>query len=111
MFRTYYDVKKYKSDSCEFTAYFETKEEAVKYAEKLTKENPDNYTYGMRSYPDGSMTMTWTGDIHDVSVSDFAWATDYRANGGVDFHTEEGICTRFDTHAALNEYIKRTQQR
>ena len=104
MFATIYTVQRIQNESTVFRAYFEEYDEAKAFAEQQVKEIKDDFTFGKRSYPDGSFQHSWTGDHNEIVLNDFAWLTDYRTEG-VCFYDESGLTWPFSNYENFKKVI------
>lgn len=107
MFETIYSVRKEVCESHIYTALFEELADARKFIEKEIAKIEGQCWKTKKRHLDGSFSETWDFDNVTFYLDDFAWVTDFRANG-IKFYDHTGLTFDFDSRDALEEFFARS---
>jgi len=106
MVKTIFTVKKIVGETTDFSVYFESYHEAFVFAKKeaIRINGLGGSAFKEREYIDGSFSLTWDLDNIQILMNDFAWVTDYCANG-IKFYDESGLPFDFETMEDLRSWF------
>jgi hypothetical protein len=116
MFIQIYKVHRTTSGSDIFTAYFEKLTEALSFAKGQREKLKDDFVHVVKHHFDGSFVECWLGDIHEITVDDDSWVSDWPGTIqlfplGIEFETLEE-CKKFIKHSQkCNQLIIRSRKK